>query len=49
MSRAPEEEMPPWQGHRITDALHRQFDQVFGPGYARQPEPQQQKETPNEE
>ncbi|GEM_PF-5307417 len=48
MSRPPEEEMPPWQGHRITDALHRQFDEIFGLGYARQPEPQQ-KETNNEE
>lgn len=49
MSAIQDDEMPPWMGRRITDAIHRQFDEIFGPGYARLPEPQQEKETQNEE
>lgn len=44
-----EDELPPHIGARLRDALHRQFDEVFGPEYLRkQPEPQPHKEKQNE-
>lgn len=41
-----DDELPPYIGARINDSLHRHFDEIFGPGYARpQPDAQQQEDA----
>lgn len=44
-----DDELPPYLGGRLAQSLQHHFEEFFGPGYLRQPEPTPQKGNSNEE